>query len=188
MRSLVLRHSRVEPERQRFGWSAQREPWPSKMRPHSPLGGRRRDWRGRANQATPPPSTWAVRSGNERQGRSERRRGCGVPDRRSASVAATRRGNRPVPPHGSRKASAGSAGGAFPEEPECLRKGWQPATARSSFLSRDSPRRAAARLARSRAPDPAPPRRGSVRAPRGDREGHDQAGCGARATPDRWAS
>jgi hypothetical protein len=29
-----------------------------------------------------------VRSGNERQGRNERRRGCGVPDRRSASVAA----------------------------------------------------------------------------------------------------
>jgi hypothetical protein len=26
MRSLVFRHSRVEPERQRFGWSAQREP------------------------------------------------------------------------------------------------------------------------------------------------------------------
>jgi hypothetical protein len=58
----------------------------------SPLGGRRRDRRGRANQATPPPSTWAVRSGNERRGRNERRRGCGVPDRRSASVAATRRG------------------------------------------------------------------------------------------------
>jgi hypothetical protein len=35
MRSLVLRHSRVEPERQRFGCSAQREPiLAGMMRPH----------------------------------------------------------------------------------------------------------------------------------------------------------
>jgi len=35
MRARVLRHSRVEPERQRFGWSSQREPMlAGMMRPH----------------------------------------------------------------------------------------------------------------------------------------------------------